>query len=237
MILLKYIIELAPGNLLLGVDILKFNLFSSGFFRFFSRVADLMLLNALFLVCCLPIVTIGASISALYSVSLKLVRQKDSYITKDFFRAFRQNLKQGIVIHLILTVASVIIVTDLLVIWSIMEASAVFKGLFFVMAILALLFFMASVYIYPMLAQFKNTLKGYFRNAAILSFKHLRYTIMFLLLTILPFAAALLLPGALEWEILIFLLLGFSGMVYINSIFFSAIFKVYMEEDPEDPCE
>lgn len=196
-----------------------------------------MLLNVLFLVCCLPIVTIGASISALYSVSLKLVRQKDSYITKDFFRAFRQNLKQGIILHLILSAATIIIVTDLLVIWSIMEASAVFKGLFFGMVILALLFFMASVYLYPMLAQFKNTLKSYFRNAAILSFKHLPYTIMFLLLTILPFAAAFLIPGALEWEILIFLLFGFSGMVYINSIFFSAIFKLYMEEDSENPCE
>lgn len=225
------------SNLLLGVYILKINLFSSSFFRFFSRVADLMLLNILFLICCLPVVTIGASISALYSVSLKLVRQKDSYIAKDFFHAFRQNLKQGIVIHLILTVATVIIVTDLFVIWNIMESAAVFKGLFFVMAILALLFFMASVYIYPMLAQFKNTLKGYFRNAAILSFKHLRYTVMFLLLAILPFAAALLLPGALEWEILIFLLLGFSGMVYINSIFFSAIFKIYMEEDSDNTCE
>jgi len=216
---------------------LKFNLFSSGFFRFFSRVADLMLLNALFLVCCLPIVTTGASISALYSVSLKLIRQKESYITKDFFRAFRQNLKQGLAIHLILSVATIIIVTDLLVIWSIMKASAVFKGLFFGMAILALLFFMASVYIYPMLAQFKNTLIGYFRNAAILSFKHLSHTIMFLLLAILPFAAAFLIPGALEWEILIFLLFGFSGMVYINSIFFSAIFKIYMEEESDDQHE
>ena len=216
---------------------MKYNLFSSGFFRFFSRIADLMLLNILFWVCCLPIVTIGTSISALYSVSLKLIRKTDSHITKDFFHAFRQNLKQGIVIHLILSVATIIIATDLFVIWSIMEYSDVYKGLFFAMAILALLFFMATTYIYPLLAQFKNSIKGYFRNAAILSIKHFSYTILFLLLAILPSAAALLIPGAFGWEILIFLLFGFSGMVYINSIFISPILKMYMEEESDNQGE
>lgn len=212
---------------------MKYNLFSSKFFRFFSRFAELMLLNILFLLCCLPIVTVGASVSALYSVSLKLVRQKEAYITKDFFHAFRQNLKQGILLHLILSAATIIIATDMLVIWSIMGQSTLFQGVFFVMAILALLFFMASVYIYPMLAQFKNTIKGYFQNAAILSFKHLRYTVMFLLIALLPLAAAFLIPGALEWEILIFLLFGFSGMVYINSYFLSSIFNMYIEEETD----
>ncbi len=215
---------------------MKYHLFSSKFFQFFSRLAELMLLNTLFLICCLPIVTAGASVSALYSVTLKLVRQSDTYITKEFFRAFRQNLKQGILIHLIISAAITIIATDMIVIFGIMEHSAIYQGVFFVMAVLALLFFMAVVYIYPLLAQFKNTIKGYFLNAAILSFKHLPYTIMFLLLTILPLAAALLIPGAFLWEILIFLLFGFSGMVYINSIFFSNIFKMYMEEESENPC-
>lgn len=213
------------------------NLFSSGFYRFFSRIADLMLLNILFLVCCLPIVTIGTSISALYSVSLKLIRKEDSYITKDFFHAFRQNLKQGIIIHLILSVATIVIVTDLFVVWGIMEHANVYKGVFFVMAVLALFFFMATAYIYPMLAQFKNSIKGYFQNAAILSIKHFPYTILFLLLAILPFAVALLIPGAWAWEILIFLLLGFSGMVYINSLFFSRILQGYLEEAPDRECE
>ena len=216
---------------------MKNNLFSSGFFRFFSRVADLMLLNILFLVCCLPLVTIGASISALYSVSLKLIRKKDSYIVKDFFHAFRQNLKQGILLHLILSIAITIIATDLLVVWSIMEQAAIFKGVFFVMAVFALFFFAVSMYIYPMLAQFENTIRGYFRNAAILSIKHLRYSITLLLFAILPLLAAFLIPGAFLWEILIFLLFGFSGMVYINSIFFSAMFKTYLEEETDEPQE
>lgn len=210
---------------------MKFNLFSSGFFRFFSKIADLMLLNALFLLCCLPIVTAGASLSALYSICLKLVRREDSYIAKDFFRAFRQNLKHGIILHLILCAVATIAITDLVFMWSIMEASTLYKGVFFVMLLLSLFFIAASVYIYPLLAQFTNTVKGYLLNAAILSVKHLRHTIMFLLLVFLPFIAALLVPVALLWEILLFLLFGFSGMVYINSIFFSDIFLGYIEKE------
>lgn len=192
-----------------------------------------MLLNALFLVCCLPIVTVGTSISALYSVCLKLVRQEEAYLTKDFFRAFRQNLKHGIILHLILSVATIIIVTDLIVMWNIMEAATLYKWVFFVMVILSLFLFMASIYIYPLLAQFSNTIKGYIQNATILSVRHLPCTIMFLLLTVLPIAAALLIPGVLLWEILLFLLFGFSGMVYINSIFLSPLFKKYIEEGQE----
>jgi len=212
---------------------LKFNLYNSGFFRFFARIADIMLLNSLFLLCCLPIVTAGASLSALYSVCLKLVRKEEAYITKDFFRAFRQNLKHGIILHLLFSLITSIVVTDLVFVWNIMESAALLKGVFFVMAIIALFLFMASIYICPLLAQFSNTIKGYLQNAAILSIKHLPCTVMLLLIILLPFAAALLVPGALLWEILLFLLLGFSGMAYIISIFLSPLFLKYIEESQE----
>lgn len=212
---------------------LKKDLLSSGFFRFFSRVAELMLLNLLFILCCLPIITMGASLSALYSVCLKLIRKKDSYIVKDFFRAFRLNLKQGILLHLILSVIATVVITDLFVVWNMMAQADIYKGVFWVMAVLALFLFMASMYIYPMLAQFENTVKGYFRNAVILSIKHLRNSVILLLFTALPLLAAFMIPGAFAWEILLFLLFGFSGMVYINSIFFSAMFAAYLEEETD----
>ena len=212
---------------------MKRDLMSSGFFRFFSRIAELMLLNFLFILCCLPIVTAGASLSALYSVSLKLIRHQDSYIVRDFFRAFRQNLKQGILIHLLFCAAASIIITDLVFLWNIMEQSELYKGVFFVMVVIALFLFCASMYVYPLLAQFKNTLKGYFRNAAILSIKHLRYTIMFFLIAIAPFFPAMLISGALEWMILIYLLFGFSGTVYIQSLSFATIFDTYIEDETD----
>ena len=212
---------------------MKFSLYNSRFFRFFSRGAELMLLNFLFILCCLPIFTAGASLSALYSVCLKLVRNEEAYIARDFFRAFRQNLKHGIILHLILLTATTVILTDLVVVWNLMETNTLLKGVFLVMALLSLLLLMASVYIYPLLAQFTNNVKGYLRNSAIMSVRHLSTTVMFLLINLLPFVAAMLFPAALLWEILLFLLLGFAGMIYVHSYFLSPIFNKYIEEMQE----
>lgn len=67
-----------------------------------GRAADLMILNIVFIICCLPIVTIGASLTALHYVTLKMVRNEESYIVKSFFKSFKQNFKQATIINLIM---------------------------------------------------------------------------------------------------------------------------------------
>ena len=58
---------------------------------FLSKMADLLILNLLALICCIPIITIGASMTAMSYVTLKMVRDEECYIAKDFFKSFRQN--------------------------------------------------------------------------------------------------------------------------------------------------
>ncbi len=65
------------------------------FFVFMGRVADLLLLNFLCILCCIPVVTAGASITALYYVTLKMARDEESYIARSFFHSFKQNFKQA----------------------------------------------------------------------------------------------------------------------------------------------
>ncbi|MGN1184899.1 MAG: DUF624 domain-containing protein, partial [Oliverpabstia sp.] len=73
------------------------NLFNpdNKFFTFMGKVADLMILNLLCIVCCLPIVTAGASITALYYVTLKIARNEETYIARGFFHSFKENFKQA----------------------------------------------------------------------------------------------------------------------------------------------
>ena len=52
------------------------------FFTVMGRVADLIMLNVVFLICCLPIVTIGASLTALHYVTLKMARNEESSIIR-----------------------------------------------------------------------------------------------------------------------------------------------------------
>ena len=79
----------------------KRNFFDSGIFRFLSATADLIVLNLLFIFCSLPILTIGPALTAMHYVTLRMVRNEESHIVKDFFRSFRQNISQGIIIHII----------------------------------------------------------------------------------------------------------------------------------------
>ena len=74
----------------------------SGIMRVLSKICDIVCLNVLWLVCSLPIITIGASTTALYTVMLKLVKNEEGYIFKGFLHAFKLNFKQSTIIWLIL---------------------------------------------------------------------------------------------------------------------------------------
>ena len=74
------------------------------FFTFMNKVADLCILNIICLVCCIPIVTAGASITAMYYVTLKMVRNEEAYIVRSFFKSFKDNFKQATIINLIMTI-------------------------------------------------------------------------------------------------------------------------------------
>ena len=69
-------------------------------FKVLEKIADFVILNLLWAICCIPVVTIGASTTALYYVMLKMVRNEESHVAKMFFKAFKQNLKQGSILSL-----------------------------------------------------------------------------------------------------------------------------------------
>ena len=83
------------------------------FFTFMGRIADLIILNLLCIVCCIPIVTIGPAITAMFYVTMKMVRNEESYIVKGFFHSFKENLKQGIIINIIVLAAFTMLSLDI----------------------------------------------------------------------------------------------------------------------------
>ena len=84
----------------------------NGLFRALGKLADLMLLNILFLVCSLPIFTIGASFTAMYYVTLKLAENEEGYIARGFLKSFKQNFKQATIIWLILLFFGIVLVLN-----------------------------------------------------------------------------------------------------------------------------
>ena len=98
------------------------------FFVFMGRVADLILLNILCILCCIPIITAGASITSLYYVTLKMARDEESYIIRSFFHAFKQNFKQATIINIIMLLTAGVLFVDLRIARA--GDSVMYKGLF-----------------------------------------------------------------------------------------------------------
>lgn len=195
-----------------------------------GRVADLMILNILCIICCLPVVTAGASITAMFYVTLKMVRNEEAYIAKSFFKSFKQNFKQATIINIIMLLTGAFLYMDIRISGQLSGSmSKVFTIVFFMFAVFYLLIF---IYVYPVLAKFDNTIRNTFTNALLMSIRHLPYTALMVLVTLCP-VAIMFIPSAQVWSILllVFILVGFSAMAYTNSIFFVKIFDHYIPKE------
>ena len=200
--------------------------------RFFSRVYDLAVLNIIFITCCIPVVTIGASITALYSITLKMVRNEEPHIIRGFLKAFKENLKQGSIIGIIATIITAFIIIDLRIISLIGDYgfATVVKILCYAVAIWGYIVFL---YAFPILARFKSTVKEIFKNSFILSVINIKWTIIMLLFNI-PYIAMLLYSGVTMMILFtILILIGFSTLALAQGFIFRKIFDKY-EDLKED---
>ena len=204
------------------------------FFTVMSRVADLIILNLICIVCCAPLITAGASITAMFYVTLKMVRNEEAYILRSFFRSFKQNFKQATIIHLIMLLVAFVLYWDIHL-CNIMGGT-LSKVLLIIFYMILVIFIMVFMYIYPVLAKFYNTIKNTFTNAFLMSVRHLPYTFLMVLISIAPVAVLYFIQdGRTQMNVVIILvLIGFSGVAYLNSFFFVKIFDKYIpKEEPE----
>ena len=88
-----------------------FNL-DSTFMKYANKFADLMFLNIVAIVFCIPIFTIGASLTAMHTMVLKIYRDEESYVIKGFFKAFKENFKQATIIWLLYLVMILVLFLD-----------------------------------------------------------------------------------------------------------------------------
>ena len=150
----------------------------SKFSQIMGRVFDLMMLNIIFLIMCIPIVTIGANFTAMYYVTLKMIKNEETYIFRTYWKSFRENFKQATAIWLILLAVLIVLILDLLLV---MRMPGTITYLRFVF--LVLIFFEAMVlsYVFPVLSRFDNTVKNTIKNSILMAIRHLPWTIMILL--------------------------------------------------------
>ncbi len=184
-----------------------------------NKIADLMILNILAIICCLPIFTAGAAFTALHYVCLKIVRNEEGYIAKSFFKAFKENFKQATIIWMVLLVAILLLVADF---WLIKEFELELGYWFRVVlgAVFVLVIFTAT-FVFAALARFSNTTLQTLKNAFAMSVLQFPKTILMIILYIIPIVA-----GAFFYQAIPFVLMfGISVPVWLSAMLYNKFFK------------
>ncbi len=195
-----------------------FNL-DSPILRVLGTLADMCLLNILTIIFCLPVFTAGASITAMHYVLLKMVRNEEGYVWKDFWKSFKENLWQGMAIGSILLIFVAFFLVDCYIFKGMVETVSV--PMLAIAGAFALFLYMIYLYAFPLLAHFHNTVLGTIKNAFFVGVMAFPQTILMMIVTALPvvlvYQYAQILP--------LIVMFGFTAPAYFCAWMYSKTFK------------
>lgn len=208
---------------------MKFLNLDSPLMRGLSKMADLMWLNILTLVCALPVVTAGASFTAMHFVLLKMVRDEEAYITKDFFRSFKENFAQATIIWVMDVAVGAVLIFDLWYIF--LSQGRENSNTVFVAAICAsgLLYLFINAFVFPVLSRFVNSVGKTLKNALFMSILVLPKTVLIVVVGLVPAAVIYFIPQLIPLAVLFF----FTGPGFVAALLYNKTFKRFEPEEEE----
>ncbi len=190
-----------------------------------GKLSDVVLSNILFCALCLPVVTAGASLAALYTVMQELVEERaDGMVLRAFWDAFRKNFKQATALWLLCLLAFAFLFLYYQVVA--MLGGALGRAYQITFYVLLIAFLFGFQYLFPLQARFQNRVRDTLRNAWLLSILALPQT----LLSFLVDGAALYIsffmnPGALNVSVFLWAAAGFGLLACLNSYIFRRAFE------------
>ena len=179
--------------------------------QFITKVTLSVYLNLLWLICCLPVITAGASTTALFYVTLKMAKDEEGNVTKAFFHSFRANFKQATKIWLILLITGILLACDGYIFYHMRFENALWVLGTAIFLVAAAAYCILLMYIFPLLARFDNTIPAMFKNSIMIGMRFLICTFLMALIYIVMAATVIFLftPAVIFGEGLCALLCSF----------------------------
>lgn len=159
---------------------MKFFSVESPLYKFMQSLWDILKLNFMWIIFCIPIVTIGGSTIAAFSVLLRMSEDQEGNVIKDFWKAFKENWKQGILIGLLPPICFEAVFLDFQL-YNAVEKGGL--GILIVGCFSAYIFIFCLIYVFPLLARYDNTVINSIKNSFRIGMKFFGRT--FLLLVII----------------------------------------------------
>ena len=205
----------------------------ASFGRFMRAMADLLLLNILTLLCSLPIITIGPSLCALFSITLKIARDEPVETIRGFFFALKKNFFQGMILGAIAVFAAVVIFADGVYAFSLTGTAKIVFCI--VTGIIGAIWLIYVCYVFALQARFENDVRSQIKNAFLLAFVSPGKTVLMWVILAIPVLLFLYLPAYVVAHIgVIYLMFGVSLPAYCISRILRDIFDRFNPEVPEE---
>ena len=188
-----------------------------GLVRFLSKASDICIIGILWLICCLPIVTFGASTTAAYYTIIKVVKRQRGTLSREFIQALKKNFKDSVMIHCFYLVIEVFLVFNIYQAYQSLESrdSAVALNQLFIYAAFLLLFMTLS--------RFSMKRNELIQFSFIAMCRHLPITLLLIPIFLASFGAMVLLPVGI-----IFM----PGIcLYLYSLIMEPVLRKYMTEE------
>lgn len=207
------------------------NIFSSDgwFARIFGTIGDIIVVNILFIICSIPIFTMGASMSAMYYTLLKKQRTGETGgIIKLFFKGFKDNFKKSTIAWLLFLLIAFVFSLDFNLFGK--GGPQENKLMYYTSVIFFILICFIAIYLFPVISAFENSLKNLIIQSMYMAAKNFIFTILIMILYTLPAYFLLASPQVFMVGIFILIVCGFGLIAYVSSFMFIKAFSPYLED-------
>lgn len=198
--------------------------YDNKFFQTLGRATDIVILNVLFILSCIPIITIGASVTATYSVAMKMANDEEGYVLRTFIRNFKENFKTSTIIWIFMIIVGGVLILDFNI-SNIISNQTLSKVLQFILTLVSIMYVFVFTYVFPIISKFDNTIKNTIINSILISIQNLPYTIVMVILNLLPIILLYWFSSFWGYILFFYLIIGYGIVYCINSIIFNNIFK------------
>ena len=196
----------------------------SPFIKFLWKVADLIALNLIWLICCIPVITIGPSTAAMYCVARDIAKGEWPGIIKSFFKAFRENFKQSLLVFLIL-----LIPICLIAVYLFLASSGALDHSAWMKTLIGFIW----TYVFPLIAQFDNTLGNTLKNAVLLPLANPFLALLCTAINLLPVILLMVSVNVFVSAGFFWLVLGGAVTAVINSRLLGLLFQKFVPKESE----
>ena len=194
-------------------------------------IGDIVVANLLFLLCSIPLVTIGPSLTALYHCMLRTVKGNNNETVKTFFRAWKENFIPSMAIWLILLGMCAVLFLNI----GFLNQQGSFFGtiLLYASGALMVLLVLVFLYVFPVIAAFSGTVKNHVKNAFLFAFMHFPSTIVIALVSFLPMYMTYRDLQLMPLYAACWFFFGFGLTAFLNSLLFYRMFRPYLDDEEE----